>query len=153
MRLDLLRAWRGRYTRSWFETLLRIVPAALYIWVIFALSSTEPQDLPGIVIDDRIAHFVEYAILGVVMMLALAAARGLEDRPVARAFTSILIATSIGMLDEWNQSFVPGRDSSWKDVAFDLLGASFSTMVIAIVLRRNAAWRGESVLESETGAP
>ncbi len=134
-----LRAWKGPYTRSPIETLLRFVPTALYTGLIFRLSSTEPDQFPGIVIDDRIAHFVEYAVLGALVMFLLAVLTGLENRPMTKAIVSVAIAASIGMLDEWNQSFVPGRDSSWKDVAFDVLGASFSSLLIAVLLRNRSA--------------
>lgn len=145
VKFDLLRAWQGRYTRSWTETLLRILPAALYTWAIFAVSSTPSRDFPGIVIDDRIAHFVEYALLGAFLMLALVGMQTLEIRPLARALAAILIAVCVGMLDEWNQSFIPGRDSSWKDVAFDLLGASFMALMIATLSRKNESREGEDV--------
>lgn len=139
MRLHLLRAWQGRYTQSPAETILRLIPVGIYTWAIFALSSRKASEFPEIVIDDRIAHFVEYAVLGGLLMFALAGARSLENRPMTRAAVSTLIAVSLGMLDEWNQSFVPGRDSSWNDVAFDLFGASFASMSVAILLRNAAA--------------
>jgi VanZ family protein len=136
---NFLRAWKGPYTRSPIETLVRFVPAALYTGLIFRLSSTEPDRFPAIAIDDRIAHFVEYAVLAVLVMFFLAAVTGLENRTMTKVIVSVAIAALIGMLDEWNQSFVPGRDSSWKDVAFDVLGASFSSLLIAVLLRKLSA--------------
>jgi VanZ family protein len=85
-------------------------------------------------------------------MLALVAMRRLDNRPMARASAAILIAVFIGMVDEWNQSFVPGRDSSWKDIVFDLLGASFSAMIIGILLRKNAAREGETMTSTDGAA-
>jgi VanZ family protein len=42
-------------------------------------------------------------------------------------------------LEEFHQSFVPSRTSSWHDVALDCIGAIFFQAAIAIFLH----WRGK----------
>lgn len=45
--------------------------------------------------------------------------------------------------DEWHQSFVPGREASWLDVAADGAGASLAAAGIA-------AWQRASGIAPET---
>jgi VanZ family protein len=129
MTLDrLLRPWRGRLTASRHEPWLGAVPSLLYMLMIFAVSAIPGSEF-GAAPDDRLAHFVEYAILGIV--LSFSAAGFLGRTPSLAAFVSMgLFGLAFAASDEWHQSFVPGRDSSVKDVAFDALG--MTTALIAI---------------------
>lgn len=131
--------------------MMRLLPAAVWLAMIHFVSSREASELPSIRIDDRIAHFVEYFILGILLMLALTAVRGLESRTFVKAGAAALIALALAMLDEWHQSFVPGRDSSWKDVVFDLLGAATASLLIAWLVERRYGGRRED-LASEAGS-
>ena len=64
---------------------------------------------------DKPAHAAEYALLGYFL------ARGLGGRRTA--LTGFFLAVSYGALDEFHQSFVPGRDPSGLDLIADALGA------------------------------
>jgi VanZ family protein len=51
-----------------------------------------------------------------------------------------------GAIDEWHQSFTPGRDSTWEDVLTDLVGAAATLAVVSYLARGTAtqsglAWR------------
>lgn len=151
MKVEPLRAWHSRFSRSRAETLLRVLPAAIWLAMIHFVSSREADELPSFHIDDRVAHFIEYFILGVLLMLALTAARGLESRQLMKAGIATALAVALGMVDEWHQSFVPGRDSSWKDVLFDGLGAMAASILIAWLVERRYGQRDGEVLAPETG--
>ena len=130
----LLRVLRGPVTDTRIETILRCAPALFYIGLIHVVSSVPGDKLPA-VIDDRLAHFVEYFGLGVVLHLA---ASGFDrvGRPWTVTAAVVLFAAGYGAADEYYQSFVPGRDSSIKDFAFDVFGAA-----TAALLMRWIAWR------------
>jgi VanZ family protein len=116
--------------------MVRSVPALVYLGVIHAVSSVPGSELPA-VIDDRVAHFFEYFALAVLLYWAVSA----FDRAARRwlvCLTVVSFAAAYGMLDELHQSFVPGRDSSLKDVAFDIAGASAAALLV-----RWLAWREE----------
>lgn len=71
----------------------------------------------------KTAHFVEYAILGLLAHRAF-----LLTWPQRRyAFVlvgALLLALACAGLDEWHQSFLPQRTGSLWDVLLDLCGAS-----------------------------
>ncbi|MBN1680378.1 MAG: VanZ family protein [Anaerolineae bacterium] len=66
------------------------------------------------------AHMIIYGLLAVVNMRALL----LHGLSLREAFPfAILLAAAYAIADELHQSFIQGRFSSVRDVAFDVLGA------------------------------
>lgn len=130
--IDLQKLFRGPLTSSGWEQLLRCVPAAIYLGLIHLVSSVPGPDLPSL-LDDRIAHFLEYFGLGVLLHFA---ASGFDRKGRRWLVVSAVVsfAAAWGVLDEVHQSFVPGRDPSAKDVVFDVAGATTATLV--------ASWLG-----------
>jgi VanZ family protein len=112
-----------------------MLPALGWMAVIYSLSSLTSREVPSGVIDERAGHALEYAILAILVMIAVA---GLA-RPEVRSH-HFVIAGAVSMTwavsDEWHQSFVPGRDPSIRDLAFDAIGASLALVLLALALRR-----------------
>lgn len=52
---------------------------------------------------------------------------------------AFLIATGFGVIDEWYQSFIPGRFSSLGDIISNALGAAIGVGVFSHIRGRNAA--------------
>lgn len=103
----------------------------ILIWTL----SSRPGDsisIPGGF--DKLAHFVEYAVLGFLL------GKGL-GRPLWWA--ALLAAVAWGGIDEWHQSWVPLRDSSALDVAADGLGALIG--VAGAIISDN--WVSSSITE------
>ncbi len=48
---------------------------------------------------------------------------------------SLLVAIGYGLLDEFHQSFVPGRSSTLADVGLDAMGALVGVLVADIGVR------------------
>lgn len=71
---------------------------------------------------DYIGHGVSYAVLGGLLMRALAGGT-LRSMRAALILPAVLIATAYGLTDEFHQSFIPGRMASWSDIAADGVGA------------------------------
>ncbi len=91
-----------------------LAAALLYMAAIFALSSL-PGSAAGIPPPwDKLAHFLEYAVLGFLL------GRGTGQFDLALA-----IAALYGLSDELHQAFVPGREASILDWLADALGAAF----------------------------
>ncbi|BFH76533.1 VanZ family protein [Thermus thermophilus] len=61
---------------------------------------------------DKAAHFLAYLVLGLLLRL------GLGGFSLAFLFASLY-----GVVDEWHQSFVPGREAFGLDLLADFLGA------------------------------
>ena len=135
-----------RYDRVW-----RFVPLVLWVGVILFLSTSQgsfsetsriirpllefffPTALPETLtfyhgIIRKLAHFTEYAILG------LLAARAFD---VGRAvLASSVIVIGVAAIDEINQSFNPARTGSVADVLIDLAGGATGILLITILRGR-----------------
>jgi VanZ family protein len=73
------------------------------------------------------AHFIEYAVLAVLLWLALRGTVSLARFATPVAF---VLAVLYAISDEWHQSFVPGRYPDLRDVLVDALGALVALWLI-----------------------
>ena len=95
-----------------------------YMLLITLLSHIPQEDLPKSDLDsiDYSFHFAEYSILGFLLFRSITSDELLIFHPF---YGSLLIGISFAILDEFHQSFVPGRHMSSTDVLFDSLGIVF----------------------------
>jgi len=112
------------------ETILRRVPALCIAALIFYLSSrpTLPVPLPPILGADKLAHLAAYAVLSFLACFWIRA-ESWKRRPVLFFVSVVLIVSLYGALDEFHQSFVPGRMPSVWDWLADTLGAGLGVLV------------------------
>ena len=106
-------------------------PTLFYMMVIFVLSSIpklKPPDL-GLRPMDKVAHALEYAVLGVLLFRSAS----FRYEPGLRFF---IILSCIGILygisDEIHQAFVPHRVSSVWDVAADTAGIILGLLIAGL---------------------
>ncbi len=81
---------------------------------------------------DKVAHLFEFGILTLLLWWPLRAVAPSNAKLKLAALLFIFVAAN-GIIDEFHQSFIPGRDSSWADAAADFLGGSLG---IAWILHR-----------------
>ena len=95
-----------------------------YMFLITLLSHVPQDDIPKSDLDsiDYPFHFAEYSILGFLLFRSITSDELLTFHPF---YGSLLIGISFAILDEFHQSFVPGRHMSSTDVLFDSLGIVF----------------------------
>ena len=100
--------------------------------LIFFSSSIKGEDIPKIDIPgiDKLFHFVEYFILGALLIRAFANSSDKANFKLI-LLLSILIASIYGVLDEFHQRFVLGRSPEIFDIFSDIIG-SFSGALLAI---------------------
>lgn len=95
------------------------LPVIVWCGFIFALSSIPTLPKVGFIWWDFIlkksAHILEYAVLFYLLSRAL---RGRKNA----FWISLVFGLVYAVLDEFHQSFVPGRSSRVYDVGFDLAG-------------------------------
>tara|TARA_Y100000739_G_scaffold220270_1_gene219575 strand:+ start:546 stop:905 length:360 start_codon:yes stop_codon:yes gene_type:complete len=100
----------------------------IYILIISLLSHTPNDNLPqsdiGFSNMDKIFHFVEFFILGLLIKFSLHE-REISSQKVI-VFTTIIFGFSLACIDELHQSFIRGRVCSVEDLLFDFLGISVS---------------------------
>lgn len=129
--------------------LSRFVPLILWIGVIFLLSSSQgsmsetsriirpileflfPAATPETIgfyhgMIRKLAHFAEYAVLGLLAFRAFVRSR-FQNRPFV---VSILLALVIAVIDETGQSFNAERTGSAVDVLIDVAGACCAIAVL-----------------------
>jgi len=106
-------------------------PATLWLAVLFILSEQPGDAVPGWwTLPDTVSHAILYSVLGATLIWGR---RTLDGRPplVGLAVLGLVLA----VLDEWHQSFVPGRTPSASDVAFDALGLVLGGTAAVIAFR------------------
>jgi len=115
---------------------LRWLPAAAWMGVIFRLSAIPGSQIPGKY--GTLAHFVSYSILGALLTVPLAYGRS-RGETVALA---VVFASLYAITDEFHQSFVPLRTPDIADWGVDTLGAFFGAFALtwlAELARRRTA--------------
>lgn len=112
--------------------------ALLWMTTIYYLSSHPMPDIDlGFSAQDKVVHLLGYGLLGALLLGTMPWREyGYSLRQVALA---ALLAGLYGLIDEWHQSFVPGRHSDALDVAADILGAALGSGLLWMLTRRFAA--------------
>jgi len=106
------------------SALVKWLPVILWAAVIFTFSSISQIKVSQFFIWDfitkKIAHVSEYAILFILIF------RATKGNYLMSFILTMLYAAS----DEFHQSFVPGRTSTFFDLGFDLTGANIAAYII-----------------------
>lgn len=94
-----------------------------YMAAIFFASAGPGPDLPPVANADKLLHAGAYG--GLAGLAAWALTRGRPGLTTGRvALGAWAIAAAYGASDELHQFFVPGRQSDWRDLAADAIGAA-----------------------------
>jgi VanZ family protein len=78
------------------------------------------------------AHFVEYFILSLLVLRGIRAGR--KENHLGWAIVAICVVAGYAALDEFHQSFVPGRTAAVADVLLDTAGGMAAQLVAALFL-------------------
>jgi VanZ family protein len=82
---------------------------------------------------DKALHFSIYAVLA--FLLTRLTFEGLPRHRAAAI--AVLIAVLFGAVDEWHQSFIPGRSKELADWFADTAGATCGAIVAALLGKRS----------------
>ena len=104
-----------------------------FLWSILILSLTS---IPNLQVtapkgSDTWAHFLVYAILGVLT----ARAAELTPRRVLLLLIVIAGVSLFGAIDEWHQSFIPGRFPDVRDWIADSVGGAAGAALFTFAMR------------------
>ena len=110
--------------------------------LIFAISSMKQPPLPTPQFEwlsiDKIYHFIEYAILSVLLTIALV---NVPPKWLPQNWiwiTAALISILYGASDEWHQTFVPGRFATFSDFVSDAVGSIAGVFGVYLYNRRKS---------------
>ena len=82
---------------------------------------------------DKIAHFIEYFILGLLTAYAISE---FVKKPWWIFLISASLAALYGVLDEFHQLLIPGRSMEGWDMAADFLGSILASALYVRYLQR-----------------
>jgi VanZ family protein len=107
------------------------LPVAAYVGLITVVSH-QPNLHPPIsyvwfLEADKVAHVIEYSILGLLLARAWRATIS-GSSPLARGLIAVGCGIALGAIDEYHQSFVRGRDSSVWDLVADAVGIALAQL-------------------------
>lgn len=112
------------------QALIAWGPAAFWAAGLFLLSEAQPDsDTVWLAINDKVIHLGLYFVLG--------GALSWGEWKVGRSLPLLLLFLGVayGALDEWHQSFVPGRDPALGDFAADAAGVILGFFFLRLYLR------------------
>lgn len=105
------------------------------LWVLILFLLSELREIPDglqtfTVIPPLLAHVIVYAVLGVALGWGrwMSGGREAARRPPSHALL-LGLGYLYGALDEWHQSFVPGRTPSVVDWVADVVGVTLGYAV------------------------
>jgi VanZ family protein len=109
------------------KSILRWIPAITMMFLIFLFSSIPSNSMPGFGIWDLLVkkggHATVYSLLALTFGYAL-------RWDTKRFLLAWILATLYAISDEFHQSFTPGRNAWWVDVALDSASAALTLWVV-----------------------
>ncbi len=79
----------------------------------------------------KFTHFSIYGLLGVFVYLSTSS---FIEAKIIAYFSGVFFTTILASLDEFHQSFVPGRSMEFTDVLIDGLGAATFSLIVMILI-------------------
>jgi VanZ family protein len=131
------------------------LPVALYIALIFSLSSLHGDQVPSLFPNvDKLEHFMEYGLLG--LLLGRAVRFTLRGRSSGlAALATVTVGATVALFDELYQLRVPGRMSDPMDWATDVVAVGAAVLFTRFVHVRSPGRRrrgaGDTDPLKETG--
>lgn len=112
-------------------TTLYIVLAVLYYGVLTVASHIPGSTLALVApaIWDKALHFCAYLILGAFISLGFPPGANNERRGTIFAIATLIVLV-LGGIDEYHQSFIPGRQMSAADGLADVAGGAFGAFLV-----------------------
>lgn len=102
-------------------------------WAALVLTATSIPDLslPGPAGTDKAGHFFMYCMLGFLLQRAAAPSRSRRTLALVIGATAAFAA-----VDEWHQTFIPGRSADVADFVADATGAATGAVLAFFATRR-----------------
>ncbi len=124
---------------------LRLLILLLWAGLIWALSSRPGSPKPGGYFYSFIMNGGHLGIFGIFASLVFLLLPVTWRHPRHRLLVSVLAALAYGLVDEWHQGGVKGRDMDHWDVVTDTLGAAICACLLISILTP-VAWARWAIL-------
>jgi VanZ family protein len=112
------------------------IPLIIYWIFLFIVTSLPAPSVPSFEVGDKVKHFA--AFFGLSVLLSLTLLYQNKNLLVKRYYlgATFIIASIYGFLDEFHQSFIPGRSSEFLDWVADSLGALVGILFIFYMVKK-----------------
>jgi VanZ family protein len=101
-----------------------------WLVLIYVESSQPPPQILGEIVGlDKVAHFVVYGILGLMLQAILSLVNTYKRISVLPL--ALVLVVFAGVFDELHQAFVPQRSTDGLDLLADFCGGLFAIVVIS----------------------
>ena len=134
----------GIFLKTWYPSLILMV--IIFVLSNFPAADSDQQsglivntlttifpDLemvkPLVTIVRKMAHFIEYALLGFFTARAFKLSK-------KSSWWSILFCVIYAATDEFHQTFIPGRSGELRDVLVDTAGATVGTVIYILIHKK-----------------
>ncbi len=118
----------------WFWALLVVIWAAV-LW--YLSSYSHPAMGPSFPLKDKLEHCLYFAAGSGAFLLALRGVRWMSLPFSQAAFTGMIFAGIVGAIDEFHQTFTPGRSGNDPgDWLADITGGCLAAALLRLVLKR-----------------
>jgi len=110
------------------------LPALLWAVILLGLTWYPHVEIPDIGLDykDKIAHIICFGLLALLFCRAVSR---FEINRLPKAIKTTLIYCSLfAIIDEWGQSFIPGRFSTFSDGLANLIGVVLAIPFFQLIL-------------------
>ena len=124
------------------------IPPLLYMALIFVVSSLKQPPLPMPKFEwltiDKLYHFIEYAILGILLAWAFVKAKPSVVPSKLIWLIAAVLSILYGASDEWHQTFVPGRYATFADWIADVLGSIAGVLAVYLYEKKKLVLKNRS---------
>jgi VanZ family protein len=111
----------------------------LIVWVVIMLIATSIPDLKlptqRFTWRDKFLHAGEYFICALLFLFTLQQ-EGRLNKKWQRILVVMASCMILGVLDEWHQTLIPGREADVADLLADLAGIGFALIGFIIIARQ-----------------
>jgi VanZ family protein len=108
---------KARVYARWFS----LISVLLMTWLLFYLNS-KPFTV-GLILPpwDKLAHLLMFSLMTTLLWIGVAGRQPL---------LLVGLVSAIGALDEWHQSYIPGRSVDFVDLLTDIASAILTVLVL-----------------------
>jgi VanZ family protein len=117
------------FSSPWFWRVLVLAWASVLWWLSSQSKLPSPAKFEGI---DKVEHALYFAAGGLCFLLGLRLA-GFVRQTTSAVIVTVLFCSVVGLLDEWHQTFTPGRSGGdvW-DWTADTLGGVLGALIALV---------------------
>lgn len=101
--------------------------------ILFVLTSLPSTKLPDPKINDKIEHYLAFAILAVLLSMAFHFQEKIKLLYKWPFLSTVLLIAVYGLLDEVHQLYVPGRYCDIYDWVADVLGGLMGVGIVLLI--------------------